>query len=233
MPKNTPTWQEQLALPDTPQAQLQKALALTLKRDEQRIQDTFAFLQRFLLGRQVTWYMQVWEDDEPDSITTQGKIIGLNTDFLTLEGEADDCHDLRLDYCIPIEKGDIADAIMRYSHARYHREDTLKRIAKAEETLAIEYAIYALTDPRTGYVRYVGMSQDVESRFRQHCHATSCNPRKDRWMGELLALGMIPVLSILETIHGYYNALACEGQWVRLYASMGAPLTNLDMGGES
>lgn len=55
-------------------------------------------------------------------------------------------------------------------------------------------SVYALRDPRTGAVRYVGRSHSPEHRLRQHMQGRS--PARP-WCDELRALGLTPDMQIL------------------------------------
>lgn len=61
--------------------------------------------------------------------------------------------------------------------------------------------IYALVDPRTGKIRYIGQSVCIETRFHQHCKSkyADSNYKKIRWVSELAALGLTPELRVLQT----------------------------------
>jgi GIY-YIG catalytic domain len=55
--------------------------------------------------------------------------------------------------------------------------------------------IYALIDPLTHLVRYIGQTTNLESRFRQHCSG------KDSTTGAWVrSLAQPPVLAVLETV---------------------------------
>src|SRR3990167_9855102 len=57
--------------------------------------------------------------------------------------------------------------------------------------------IYALVDPRTGGVRYVGQTVKPESRLRGHLREARKNPermRKTRWIAEMFSCGLEPTL---------------------------------------
>jgi hypothetical protein len=63
--------------------------------------------------------------------------------------------------------------------------------------------IYALVDPRTGYVRYVGKANDPKNRYSRHL-AYYVLERGDRrttsWIKELLAIDLKPTLKILDEV---------------------------------
>jgi hypothetical protein len=67
--------------------------------------------------------------------------------------------------------------------------------------------IYALADPRTSEVRYVGLSVDPPRRYDQHLRQ-ACNPEADEhfnlnldiWIHELIDSGLLPELILLQVI---------------------------------
>ena len=93
--------------------------------------------------------------------------------------------------------------------------------------------IYALCEPNTGVVRYVGKSDDPERRYRNHIyqarHRTRSFPSGD-WIKGLIDSGEKPELTILEetTQDNWQNA---EIQWIAYYRENGNDLLNCDSGG--
>jgi hypothetical protein len=63
--------------------------------------------------------------------------------------------------------------------------------------------VYALIDPRTGVVMYVGHSDDFRYRYLGHLNAKGeSNPRKNEWVAEPVALGLKPTLSLVKKSYG-------------------------------
>lgn len=61
-------------------------------------------------------------------------------------------------------------------------------------------SIYMLTDPTGADTCYVGMtSQPVEARFKQHLIEKVCPPKR-RWIQQLAAQRMQPVLTVLDVV---------------------------------
>lgn len=83
------------------------------------------------------------------------------------------------------------------------------------------YAIYALTDPRDAFIRYIGMSNNAYRRFREHIQYPTSPSHKERWLQELLEHGMLPGLVILETVQGEPLAREREEYWINFYQSTG------------
>jgi hypothetical protein len=97
--------------------------------------------------------------------------------------------------------------------------------------------IYTLSDPRTGEVRYVGKTQKADPKKRLNSHISDAVMGKDqtrcgRWKRSLLADGVRPVLTVIEsgTGDGWIEA---EQRWVAHWRAIaGDRLTNLTDGGE-
>ncbi|TDZ92170.1 GIY-YIG nuclease family protein [Mycobacteroides salmoniphilum] len=92
--------------------------------------------------------------------------------------------------------------------------------------------IYALCDPTSGEVRYIGKTIDVRARLRSHLW-DSRNPKehthKARWIRSLKSP---PVLEIIETLSDADDWAERECYWIAKYRSEGARLTNLTNGGD-
>lgn len=90
--------------------------------------------------------------------------------------------------------------------------------------------IYALCDPNTGEIRYVGKANNPERRLT--CHL--CDRKKShkqRWIASLKRLGLIPSIKILAEIprQGWEWV---EKAHIRKLREMGYRLTNLTAGGD-
>ena len=83
------------------------------------------------------------------------------------------------------------------------------------------YAIYALTDPRDAFIRYVGISNNAYRRFREHVQHPYSPSHKDEWINGLLEQGMLPGLVILETVQGEHVAREREEYWINFYGPAG------------
>jgi hypothetical protein len=95
--------------------------------------------------------------------------------------------------------------------------------------------IYTLSDPDTGLVRYVGQTVDVSKRYGLHLfHSKNGRARthKEKWINKLMADGKEPVLEVVW--EGDANKLNTkEIQYIALFKSIGARLTNQTYGGET
>lgn len=91
-------------------------------------------------------------------------------------------------------------------------------------------SIYAMGDPRTQQVHYVGKAKNVYRRFAQHLIAPHHNEQKDAWMDDIKAAGIAPFLITLETDVDVSMENERERYWIEYYLALGAPLTNIAHG---
>lgn len=94
------------------------------------------------------------------------------------------------------------------------------------------FIIYALTDPRTLEVRYIGQTVAPRVRYKTHLWTAKrgAPTYKDRWLRELNVAGLEPIFNVLETTTDNERN-PCEIQWIAYFRSIDAPLTNLASGG--
>ena len=91
--------------------------------------------------------------------------------------------------------------------------------------------VYALCDPRTGEVRYVGKTaRSVHARVRAHTNGVlrGGSTHKDNWLRSIDCKPRVTVLAL-----GLSEQLDdLERRWIAALRTEGAPLTNLTDGGE-
>lgn len=91
------------------------------------------------------------------------------------------------------------------------------------------YAIYALIDPRTGGIRYVGLTVAPRRRLLEHLRSRHAHSAKLAWLEELDNEGLVPIMRILETgINLEREALDAERKWITHFLGLGAALTNAE-----
>lgn len=88
--------------------------------------------------------------------------------------------------------------------------------------------IYGLIDPRNGELRYIGKSHKLRERFLEHLSGKG-KTHKDKWIRQLLSLGLQPELIVIEETEDWVEA---EKFYIAYFRSIGANLTNLTDGGE-
>jgi len=93
------------------------------------------------------------------------------------------------------------------------------------------YTIYALADPRTLRIRYVGLtSNHPVERLTQHWGDASGDER-GQWIAELKSISGKPIVIALEYAPGPQEARERERHWIKQGANAGWPLTNHSDGG--
>lgn len=89
------------------------------------------------------------------------------------------------------------------------------------------WTIYALVDPRTNQIRYVGQTQNhPEVRLVGHLLKDDGNKRKRAWIDELRRLGEKPIVVVLEYASSFDEALEVESSWIRRGHRSEWPLLN-------
>lgn len=107
--------------------------------------------------------------------------------------------------------------------------DTTLALVPAVSTRA---CIYALCEPDTGEVRYIGKAINPQLRLQRHLapHALARRSHKNSWLKNLLARGQSPMLCILQEAP-LEEAYELEKWWIAVYRPNGR-LTNATDGGE-
>ena len=92
--------------------------------------------------------------------------------------------------------------------------------------------IYGLIDPIKNQIRYIGKTNDVKVRFKNHLNACrDKNTHKRNWINTLNRSGRKPELLIIDTVlvddWKYWEIF-----WIAYYKSIGADLLNYTIGGD-
>ncbi len=94
-----------------------------------------------------------------------------------------------------------------------------------------DVSIYALIDPETGLIRYVGKAADPVKRLRYHLAESGLNRTwSQRWIAGLKRRGLRPTLQVLEVVPDA-EWPERERHWIAFHRAAGAPLTNICDGG--
>jgi group I intron endonuclease len=92
--------------------------------------------------------------------------------------------------------------------------------------------IYSLRDPREESIRYIGLTtRELNKRLNEHL-SIDCKFYKGNWIKSILKNNLIPIIELIEDNLTLENAKLKEKQYILLYKSLGAKLTNLTNGGE-
>jgi hypothetical protein len=92
--------------------------------------------------------------------------------------------------------------------------------------------IYALCDPDTGLVRYVGKTIDLNARIRSHKYEAFSGKYKTRKAHWLKPIGGKPKIIILEVVE-FEKWQEAEIRWIAFWRQSGANLTNYADGGQT
>lgn len=97
-----------------------------------------------------------------------------------------------------------------------------------------EYLIYALVDPRTSAVRYIGKSSSGLQRPKAHLYSgyLRAATHKNNWLKQLLAEGLKPEIRVLEKFDSPKLLNLAERLWIAQARQVGWPLTNTTKGGD-
>jgi hypothetical protein len=85
--------------------------------------------------------------------------------------------------------------------------------------------IYALVDPRTELVRYVGCSVDPAKRLTKHMYGSGASRPMREWCLGLRALGLKPSMLILE--RNTASPIEAEQNWINIFRAAGSDLLNI------
>lgn len=91
--------------------------------------------------------------------------------------------------------------------------------------------IYALIDPETNKIRYIGKSIRPKERLQNHMNEVA-NCHRSHWLQSLKAKGKKPYQVILQELEDGSDWQSCEVAWIKYGKSHGWPLTNNTDGGD-
>lgn len=91
------------------------------------------------------------------------------------------------------------------------------------------YFVYALVDPRTDAVGYVGITNNAYERFKEHINRRGDNGKKDIWIQQFKDEKVMPAMKILEVVDSQDLALEREEYWIHHYKEQGATLVNIQL----
>lgn len=90
--------------------------------------------------------------------------------------------------------------------------------------------IYALKEPLSGAIRYVGKTNNLQKRYTKHLLAQGANPEKNAWIEQLKANGLKPQIEVLEECAESVWPDR-ERHWIANGKAQGWDLLNADEGG--
>lgn len=97
-----------------------------------------------------------------------------------------------------------------------------------------KYIIYALQDPTTFELRYIGKSVSGLNRPKQHTYPSYISKDKSykgNWIRSLLNNGFQPIIKVIQTLNNHIELIEAEIYWIEYFKNLGCPLTNSTKGG--
>lgn len=94
--------------------------------------------------------------------------------------------------------------------------------------------IYALSDPDTNEIRYIGKANNIKYRLWSHLHEAKRdlrNLRKCNWIKSLMSKGKRPIISVVEEVP-FEHWVEREIYWIAEFKARGCNLINMTDGGE-
>jgi len=95
-----------------------------------------------------------------------------------------------------------------------------------------EYSVYFLKDPYSDEIRYVGLSYNVEKRFKEHLKDNNDSYKK-RWINNLLVNQIEPQVEVVKSGMSLSEAFELEMFYIKHLKENGVRLTNETVGGEA
>jgi hypothetical protein len=86
--------------------------------------------------------------------------------------------------------------------------------------------IYGLVDPRDSSVFYIGLTNHLYHRFKQHMLMAGTNKRKQNRIQAILDAHMLPWMHTLEVVDVHASPREREVAWIKAYRESGADLLN-------
>lgn len=95
------------------------------------------------------------------------------------------------------------------------------------------HSVYALVDPRSGAIRYVGMAADAAIRLRRHLrNAGRSRAACSRWISEIRGSGETPEMVVLQEYRDRRSCDIGERYWIARARDRGCDLLNQTSGGQ-
>lgn len=95
------------------------------------------------------------------------------------------------------------------------------------------YKIYSLNDPKSGFVRYVGLTKmSLEKRLRFHLCQLKVRCHKNYWIKKLKSHNLKPSIRLLENSLTKEQASLKEILYIRMFKNLGYSLVNNTNGGD-
>lgn len=96
------------------------------------------------------------------------------------------------------------------------------------------YIIYGLSEPDTGFLRYVGLTtRSLQARFQGHWSTRNClKTHTASWLNSLDFRGLKPIIETIDSFDSIEELFEAEAWYIEYFRSLGCNLTNLVPGGQ-
>lgn len=91
--------------------------------------------------------------------------------------------------------------------------------------------IYTLSHPETLEIRYIGVTNNIKIRYKNHINPYG-NTHKECWVKSLLKQGLKPIISIIDEFSTHEEAYEFESYWIQQFKTWGFNLVNHSEGGK-
>src|SRR5882762_7984725 len=88
------------------------------------------------------------------------------------------------------------------------------------------FTVYGLEDQRNHEVFYVGITDNIQTRFIEHLRCDGTNPIKDVAIRDMVSAGYLPLPRTLQLVADLETARRRESYWLRHFYDLGMQLTN-------
>jgi predicted GIY-YIG superfamily endonuclease len=89
------------------------------------------------------------------------------------------------------------------------------------------YFVYKLSHPISGDIGYVGVTNNLYKRFKEHIAANGDMTKKGEWVKSLRSENLIPSISVIEAIETEEQAYMRERYWIQHFIETGVDLYNM------
>lgn len=86
--------------------------------------------------------------------------------------------------------------------------------------------IYALVDPCSNEIRYIGCTRQIRVRSREHRNGFAVSRGIRKWLGSLKRINLKPQVFLIQEVTTNMNRDDTETYWISLCLSRGARLLN-------
>ncbi len=96
-----------------------------------------------------------------------------------------------------------------------------------------KYLVYALCDPTTHEIRYIGKSCKGMERPKEHFYKSTLKTKsvKNSWVKSVLSSGLVPEIQVLRICNDAEHASSSEIELIAHYLDLNCQLTNGTIGG--